>query len=177
MTCPPVYRKAPTISPGLIYFCKEFLMGLYTGGLIFGREGAYSQRFTVYVKRGPDTPTKKPASGQCPRPFLSLPCGISLNQAMRLSVVFGLKCNLVWQVLFLFCSIMADVEDLVSSKKKSNTKRKANMWCSAVNCSKSNSITLSHMLLAICSISVHKNTATQPAKKSKSEMIWMTIRH
>ena len=92
---------------------------------IFGREGAYSQRFTVYVKRGPDTPTKKPASGQCPRPFLSLPCGISLNQAMRLSVVFGLKCNLVWQVLFLFCSIMADVEDLVSSKKKSNTKRKA----------------------------------------------------
>ena len=139
------------------------------GWLIFGREGAYSQRFMVYVKRGSDTPTKKPASGQCPRPFLSLPCGIS--------VVFGLKCNLVWQVLFLFCSIMADVEDLVSSKKKSNTKRKANIWCSAVNCSKSNSITLSHMLLAICSISVHKNIAVQPAKKPKSEMIWMTIRH
>ena len=68
-------------------------MGLYTEGgggewLIFGREGTYSQRFAVYVKRGPDSPTKKPAGGQCPRPFLSLPCEISLNQAMRLSVVF-----------------------------------------------------------------------------------------
>ena len=34
---------------------------------------------------------------------------------------------------------MADVEGLVSSKKKSNTKRKANAWCSAVNCSNSDS--------------------------------------
>jgi hypothetical protein len=65
------------------------------GGVIFGREGAYGQRFTVYVKRGPDIPTKKTASGQCPRPFLSLPCGTYLNQAMCLSVVFGLKWNLV----------------------------------------------------------------------------------
>ena len=32
-----VYRKPPTISPGLIYFRKRFLMGLYTGGLIHGR--------------------------------------------------------------------------------------------------------------------------------------------
>ena len=39
------YRKPPTISPGLIYFRKRFLMGLYkggggglyTGGLIHGR--------------------------------------------------------------------------------------------------------------------------------------------
>ena len=30
------YRKPPTISPGLIYFCKRFLMGLYKGGLIYG---------------------------------------------------------------------------------------------------------------------------------------------
>jgi hypothetical protein len=39
-----IYRKPPTISPGLIYFRKRFLMGLYkgggglyTGGLIHGR--------------------------------------------------------------------------------------------------------------------------------------------
>ena len=49
---------------------------------------------------------------------------VSLNQAMHLSVIFGLKCNLVWQVLFLFCLNMADVEGVVSSKKKSNTKLK-----------------------------------------------------
>ena len=32
------YRKPPTISPGLICFCKQFLMGLYKGGggLIYG---------------------------------------------------------------------------------------------------------------------------------------------
>ncbi|CAB4003176.1 Hypothetical predicted protein [Paramuricea clavata] len=65
---------------------------------------------------------------------------------------------------------MADVEDLVSSEKKSNTKRKANVWCSTVNCSKSDSIALSHMLLAICSISVHKDTVAQPAKKPWPEM-------
>jgi hypothetical protein len=33
-----IYRKPPTISPGLIYFRKRFLMGLYKGGLIY--EGA-----------------------------------------------------------------------------------------------------------------------------------------
>ena len=31
-----IYRKPPTISPGLIYFRKRFLMGLYKGGLIYG---------------------------------------------------------------------------------------------------------------------------------------------
>jgi hypothetical protein len=30
------YRKPPTISPGLICFRKQFLMGLYRGGLISG---------------------------------------------------------------------------------------------------------------------------------------------
>ena len=34
------YRKPLTISPGLIYFRKRFLMGLYKGGLIYG--GAYT---------------------------------------------------------------------------------------------------------------------------------------
>ena len=36
------YRKPPTISPGLIYFRKRFLMGLYKGGLIYGGGGAYT---------------------------------------------------------------------------------------------------------------------------------------
>ena len=31
-----IYRKPPTISPGLIYFRKRFLIGLYKGGLIYG---------------------------------------------------------------------------------------------------------------------------------------------
>ena len=35
-----VYRKPPTISTGLIYFRKRFLMGLYKGGLIY--EWAYT---------------------------------------------------------------------------------------------------------------------------------------
>ena len=33
------YRKPPTISPGLVYFRKRFLMGLYKGGLIYGGGG------------------------------------------------------------------------------------------------------------------------------------------
>ena len=33
------YRKPPNISPGLILVRKPFLMGLYTGELIYG--GAY----------------------------------------------------------------------------------------------------------------------------------------
>ena len=35
-----IYRKTPAISPGLTYFRKRFLMGLYKGGLIYG--GAYT---------------------------------------------------------------------------------------------------------------------------------------
>ena len=30
-----LYRKPPTISPGLIYFRKQFLMSLYTGGGLY----------------------------------------------------------------------------------------------------------------------------------------------
>ena len=33
------YRKIPIISPGLIFFKKAFLLGLFSGELIFG--GAY----------------------------------------------------------------------------------------------------------------------------------------
>ena len=33
------YPKPPTISPGLIFVRKPFLMGLYTGGLIYGGGG------------------------------------------------------------------------------------------------------------------------------------------
>ena len=35
-SCSIDYRKPPTISPGLIYFRKRFLMALYKGGLIYG---------------------------------------------------------------------------------------------------------------------------------------------
>jgi hypothetical protein len=35
-----IYRKPPTISPGLIYFRKRFLMGLYKGGAYI-RVGLY----------------------------------------------------------------------------------------------------------------------------------------
>ena len=62
-----------------------------------------------------------------------------LNQAMHLFAILVLKCNLVWRVLFLCCPRMADVKSLVSSEKKASTKRKANAWCSAVNCSNSDS--------------------------------------
>ena len=34
-----IYRKHLTISPGIIFFRKRFLMGLYRGGLIYGRGG------------------------------------------------------------------------------------------------------------------------------------------
>ena len=37
--CEIKYRKPPTISPGLIYFRKRFLMGLYKGGLYTGGGG------------------------------------------------------------------------------------------------------------------------------------------
>ena len=37
-----IYHKPPTISPGLIYFRKRYLTGLYKGGLIYGGGGAYT---------------------------------------------------------------------------------------------------------------------------------------
>ena len=86
------------------------------------------------------TPPKKKCTW--PTLFLVPPwCGISLNQAMHLSVIFILKCNLVWRErrAFLLWPKMADVEGLVSSEKKSSTKRKVNAWCSAANCSISDS--------------------------------------
>ena len=42
-----VYRKPPTISPGLIYFRKRFLMGLYKGGLTYGGGGLIHGRSFV----------------------------------------------------------------------------------------------------------------------------------
>jgi hypothetical protein len=44
------YRKPPTISPGLIYFRKRFLMDLYEGGLIYGGGLIHGRSFVlVYV--------------------------------------------------------------------------------------------------------------------------------
>jgi hypothetical protein len=45
-----IYRKPPTISPGLIYFRKRFLMGLYKGGGLYtGGGGLIHGRFFVLV--------------------------------------------------------------------------------------------------------------------------------
>ena len=46
-----VYRKPPTISPGLIYFRKRFLMGLYKGGGAYIRVGLYMDDFCVSNKQ------------------------------------------------------------------------------------------------------------------------------
>ena len=47
--CEYTYRKPPTISPGLIYFRKRFLMGLYKGELIYGGGGLIHGRSFVLV--------------------------------------------------------------------------------------------------------------------------------
>ena len=47
-----IYRKIPNVSPGLIKVFKHFLVGLYSGGLIFG--GAYIRRafcVSIFVSR------------------------------------------------------------------------------------------------------------------------------
>ena len=44
-----LYRKPPTISPGLIYFRKQFLMSLYKGGGSIYRGLIYSG---AYIQRG-----------------------------------------------------------------------------------------------------------------------------
>jgi hypothetical protein len=46
-----VYRKPPTISPGLIYFRKRFLMGLYKEGLIYGGGLIHGQFFVLVINK------------------------------------------------------------------------------------------------------------------------------
>ena len=45
------YRKPPTISPGLIYVRKRFLMGLYKGGLIYGGGLIHGQSFVLVINK------------------------------------------------------------------------------------------------------------------------------
>jgi hypothetical protein len=48
------YRKPPTISPGLIYFRKRFLMGFYKGGLIYGGGGGglvHGRSFVLVINK------------------------------------------------------------------------------------------------------------------------------
>ena len=49
------YRKPPTISPGLIYFRKRFLMGLYKGGGLY-TGGLYNKHTCREVSPGLDAP-------------------------------------------------------------------------------------------------------------------------
>jgi hypothetical protein len=49
--CEYTYRKRPTISPGLIYFRKRFLMGLYKEELIYGGEANTWTIFCVSNKQ------------------------------------------------------------------------------------------------------------------------------
>ena len=58
--CESNYRKPPTISPGLIYFRKRFLMGLYKGGLIHGGGGAYT--WTIFCVSNKQSQTFKQVS-------------------------------------------------------------------------------------------------------------------
>ena len=46
-----IYHKPPTISPGLIFFRKQFLMGLHKGDLYMGGGGGclYSEVYGMYV--------------------------------------------------------------------------------------------------------------------------------
>ena len=44
-----IYRKHPTISPGLIYFRKRFVMGLYKGGGLYTGGGLIHGRSFVLV--------------------------------------------------------------------------------------------------------------------------------
>ena len=43
-----LYRKPPTISPGLIFFRKRFLMGLHKGGGLIYRGGLYLEVYGMY---------------------------------------------------------------------------------------------------------------------------------
>jgi hypothetical protein len=45
------YRKPPTISPGLIYFRKRFLMGLYKGGLIYTGGLIHGRSFVLVINK------------------------------------------------------------------------------------------------------------------------------
>ena len=44
-----LYRKPPTISPGLIFFRKRFLMGLHKGGGGLYTGGGYIWRFMICI--------------------------------------------------------------------------------------------------------------------------------
>jgi hypothetical protein len=45
------YRKPPTISPGLIYFRKRFLMGLYKGGGLYTGGLGHGRSFVLVINK------------------------------------------------------------------------------------------------------------------------------
>ena len=57
---PIVYRKIPIISPGLIFVQKGFLLGLFSGELIFGgacyrKNFAFQNKFGLSIKTAKNT--------------------------------------------------------------------------------------------------------------------------
>ena len=44
------YRKIPMISPGLIFVQKAFLLGLFSEGLVIGRNFAFQNGFGLSIK-------------------------------------------------------------------------------------------------------------------------------
>ena len=45
-----IYRKIPIISPGLIFVQKAFLLGLFSEGLIIGRNFAFQNELGLTIK-------------------------------------------------------------------------------------------------------------------------------
>ena len=47
---PVIYRKIPIISPGLIFVQMAFLVGLFSGDLIIGRDFAFQNGLALTIK-------------------------------------------------------------------------------------------------------------------------------
>ena len=50
-----LYRKIPIISPGLIFVQKAFWLGLFSKGLVIGRNFAFQNGFVLSIKTAEST--------------------------------------------------------------------------------------------------------------------------
>ena len=79
-----IYRKPPTISPGLIYFRKRFLMGLYKGRLIYGGGGAYT--WTIFCVSNKQVRHKQVSHKQENKHVLSSDYWVYINSGVLYTV-------------------------------------------------------------------------------------------